>query len=97
MIDDKVSYHLATKTKSLNRKSFCKIANAICAKTGVDKRHSASLHGVYQLRGELIFAGDRKYGGMSLFVGGISTFGGERRNLKGGNVNPGNKDNGYFF
>ena len=36
-------------------------------------------------------------GGMSLFVGGISTFGGERRNLKGGNVNPGNKDNGYFF
>ena len=36
-------------------------------------------------------------GGMSLFVGGISTFGGECRNLKGGNVNPGNKDNGYFF
>ena len=101
MIDDKVSYHLATKTKSLNRKSFCKIANAICAKTGVDKRHSASLHGVYQLRGELIFAGDRGLpqllGGIPLRLGGISTSGGEYKILKGGNVNPGNKDNGYFF
>ena len=98
MIDDKVSYHLATKTKSLNRKSFCKIANAICAKTGVDKRHSASLHGVYQLRGGLIFAGDRKYGGgIPSCLGGILAFGGEYKILKGGNVNPGNKDNGYFF
>ena len=32
-----------------------------------------------------------------LCLGGISTFGGECRILKGGNVNPENKDNGYFF
>ena len=38
-------------------------------------------------------------GGIPLLLGGrftdpISTFGGECRILKGGNVNPGNKDNG---
>ena len=36
-------------------------------------------------------------GGIPSCLGGILAFGGEYEILKGGNVNPGNKDNGYFF
>ena len=36
-------------------------------------------------------------GGYLFALGGILAFGGEYKILKGGHVNPGNKDNGYFF